>query len=88
SSRQVVECHVSAILFQRENFQNLIRRHPPYPEEALYVYVYAHSFNNPQIIIIGFLALWLTISGLLLVKANFRRRDFTWRGAYASIPIS
>ena len=43
-------------------------------------YTRAHSFNNPQIIIIGFLALWLTISGLLLVKANFRRRDFTWRG--------
>ena len=43
-------------------------------------YFRAHHFNNPQIIIIGFLALWLTISGLLLVKANFRRRDFTWRG--------
>ncbi|MFT6712063.1 MAG: Na+-transporting NADH:ubiquinone oxidoreductase subunit F [Arenicella sp.] len=43
-------------------------------------YFRAHSFNNPQIIIVGFLALWLTLSGLLLVKANFRRRDFTWRG--------
>lgn len=43
-------------------------------------YFRAHHFNNPQIIIIGFLALWLTISGLLLVKTNFSRRDFTWRG--------
>lgn len=43
-------------------------------------YLGAHSFNNPQIIIIGFMALWLTISGLLLVKTNFRRRDFSWRG--------
>jgi Na+-transporting NADH:ubiquinone oxidoreductase subunit F len=43
-------------------------------------YFRAHHFNNPQIIIVGFLALWLTLSGLLLVKANFRRRDFTWRG--------
>ena len=43
-------------------------------------YLRAHHFNNPQIIIIGFLALWLTISGLLLVKTNFTRRDFTWRG--------
>ena len=43
-------------------------------------YVRAHNFNNPQIIVIAFLALWLTISGLLLVKTNFTRRDFTWRG--------
>lgn len=43
-------------------------------------YTRAHHFNNPQIIVIGFLALWLTISGLLLVKTNFTRRDFTWRG--------
>jgi Na+-transporting NADH:ubiquinone oxidoreductase subunit F len=43
-------------------------------------YFRANHFNNPQIIIVGFLALWLTLSGLLLVKANFRRRDFTWRG--------
>ena len=43
-------------------------------------YFRAHHFNNPQIIIVGFFALWLTLSGLLLVKANFRRRDFTWRG--------
>ena len=43
-------------------------------------YFSANHFNNPQIIIIGFLALWLTMSGLLLVKRNFSRRDFTWRG--------
>lgn len=43
-------------------------------------YVRAQHFNNPQIIVIGFLALWLTFSGLLLVKRNFTRRDFTWRG--------
>ena len=43
-------------------------------------YPRAHHFNNPQIIIIAFLALWLTISGLLMVKTNFTRRDFSWRG--------
>lgn len=43
-------------------------------------YTRAHHFNNPQIIVIAFLALWLTISGLLLVQTNFTRRDFTWRG--------
>ena len=43
-------------------------------------YPRAHHFNNPQIIIVAFLALWLTMSGLLLVKTNFRRRDFSWRG--------
>jgi len=43
-------------------------------------YVRAHNFNNPQIIAIGFLTLWLTISGLLLVRTTFKRGDFTWRG--------
>jgi len=41
-------------------------------------YARAHHFNNPQIIVIGFLALWLSISGLLLVKTSFTRRDFSW----------
>ena len=43
-------------------------------------YTRAGHFNNPQIIVIAFLGLWLTISGLLMVKTNFTRRDFTWRG--------
>ena len=43
-------------------------------------YPRAHHFNNPQIIVIAFLTLWLTISGLILVKRSFTRRDFTWRG--------
>ena len=34
-------------------------------------YARIHSFNNPQIIIFGFLALWLTLSGLFLVKSQF-----------------
>lgn len=43
-------------------------------------YLKAKHFNNPQIIIVGFLALWLTVSGLLLVKTSFSRSDFSWRG--------
>lgn len=43
-------------------------------------YPRAHHFNNPQIIVVGFLAIWLTLCGLILVKRSFTRRDFTWRG--------
>jgi hypothetical protein len=43
-------------------------------------YARTHSFNNPQIIVVGFLTLWLALSGLLLVITSFTRRDFTWRG--------
>ena len=42
-------------------------------------YAREHKFNNIQIILVGFAALWLALSGLLLVKTNFKRRDFTWR---------
>lgn len=38
------------------------------------------SFNNVQIIVVGFAALWLSIFGMLLVFKGFTRRDFTWRG--------
>ena len=43
-------------------------------------YMQEGSFNNIQIIVVGFAALWLAIFGLLLVKTGFTRRDFTWRG--------
>jgi len=41
-------------------------------------YVRADSFNNPQIIAIGFGTLWIAISGLLLVFYSFSRSDFLW----------
>jgi uncharacterized iron-regulated membrane protein len=34
------------------------------------------NFNNPLVITIGTAALWLSISGLLLLFRSFRRRDF------------
>ncbi|NND83483.1 MAG: hypothetical protein HKN50_13730 [Gammaproteobacteria bacterium] len=42
-------------------------------------YARTHNFNNPQIIAIGFAAFWLALSGLILVKRSFRKRDFGWR---------
>jgi len=36
------------------------------------------SFNNPQIIIVGFGTLWIAISGLLLIFFSFSRSDFVW----------
>jgi Na+-transporting NADH:ubiquinone oxidoreductase subunit F len=41
-------------------------------------YLRADSFNNPQVIALGFGALWLAISGLLLVFYSFSRNDFRW----------
>lgn len=41
-------------------------------------YVRADSFNNPQIIVVGFGTLWIAISGLLLVFHSFSRSDFLW----------
>ncbi len=41
-------------------------------------YERADSFNNPQIIIITFATLWLTVSGFLLLFYSFSRRDFRW----------
>jgi Na+-transporting NADH:ubiquinone oxidoreductase subunit F len=43
-------------------------------------YVQEGSFNNIQIIVVGFAALWLSLFGMLLVVKGFTRRDFTWRG--------
>lgn len=34
------------------------------------------NFNNPLVITIGFAALWLALSGLLLLFKSFRRQDF------------
>ena len=41
-------------------------------------YLRAGSFNNPQIIVVGFATLWMAISGMLLVFYNFSRADFLW----------
>ena len=41
-------------------------------------YLRADNFNNPQIIVVGFGALWIAISGLLLVFYSFSRSDFLW----------
>jgi hypothetical protein len=42
------------------------------------------NFNNPLVITVGFAALWLALSGLLLLLKSFRRQDFAflmpWRG--------
>lgn len=34
------------------------------------------NFNNPLVITVGFAALWLALSGLLLLFKSFRRQDF------------
>lgn len=47
-------------------------------------YVRADSFNNPQIIIVGFGTLWIAISGLLLVLYSFSRSDFLWLPGFRS----
>ena len=48
-------------------------------------YVGRDNFNNPLVITVGMAALWLSLSGLILLFRSFRRRDFefigTWRGA-------
>jgi Na+-transporting NADH:ubiquinone oxidoreductase subunit F len=36
------------------------------------------NFNNPLVITIGFAALWLSLSGLLLLFRSFRRQDFAF----------
>ena len=41
-------------------------------------YVRADSFNNLQIIVVGFGTLWIAISGMLLVFYSFTRGDFLW----------
>lgn len=34
------------------------------------------NFNNPVVIVVGMGALWLSLSGLILLTRSFRRRDF------------
>jgi Na(+)-translocating NADH:ubiquinone oxidoreductase F subunit len=41
-------------------------------------YVRVDSFNNPQIIAVGFGTLWIAMTGLLLVFNSFTRADFLW----------
>lgn len=36
------------------------------------------NFNNPLVITVGFAALWLSLSGLLLLFRSFRRQDFAF----------
>lgn len=36
------------------------------------------DFNNPLVITVGTAALWLTLSGFILLFRSFRRRDFDW----------
>jgi hypothetical protein len=43
-------------------------------------YADQHSFNNLQIRLFGFAALCFAISGLLLLKSSFSRRDFSLKG--------
>jgi len=47
-------------------------------------YVRADSFNNPQIIVVGFGTLWIAISGVLLVLYSFSRSDFLWLPGFRS----
>jgi hypothetical protein len=46
-------------------------------------YLGRDNFNNPLVITVGFAALWLAISGALLLLRSFRRQDFAvltaWR---------
>lgn len=39
------------------------------------------DFNNPLVITVGTAALWLSVSGFLLLLRSFRRRDFDFIGA-------
>ena len=41
-------------------------------------YLQEDSFNNPQIIVVGFSALWMSISGFFLLLVSFNRRDISW----------
>jgi len=40
------------------------------------------NFNNPLVITIGFAALWLSLSGFLLLFRSFRRQDFAFVTAW------
>mgnify|MGYP003632848649 FL=1 len=47
-------------------------------------YAREDSFNNWQIIIVGFGTLWIAISGVLLVLFSFGRSDFLWLPGFRS----
>lgn len=36
------------------------------------------NFNNPLVVTVGFAALWLAVSGLILLFKSFRRQDFAF----------
>lgn len=36
------------------------------------------NFNNPLVITVGTAALWLALTGFLLLFRSFRREDFAW----------
>jgi uncharacterized iron-regulated membrane protein len=36
------------------------------------------NFNNPLVITVGFAALWLAVSGLILLFKSFRKQDFAF----------
>lgn len=40
------------------------------------------NFNNPLVITVGFAALWLALSGLILLFKSFRRNDFAFLTAW------
>lgn len=40
------------------------------------------NFNNPLVITVGMAALWLALSGLILLFRSFRRQDFEWIWAW------
>ena len=40
------------------------------------------NFNNPLVITVGFAALWLALSGTLLLLRSFRRQDFAFLTAW------
>ncbi|HEY0682283.1 MAG TPA: PepSY domain-containing protein [Steroidobacter sp.] len=42
------------------------------------------NFNNPLVITVGFAALWLSLSGLLLLLRSFRREDFAFLTRWAA----
>lgn len=42
------------------------------------------NFNNPLVITTGFAALWLSLSGLILLLRSFRRQDFAFLLAWRS----
>lgn len=46
------------------------------------------NFNNPLVITIGFAALWLSLSGLILLLRSFRKQDFAFLTAWLRRPAA